>query len=69
MKPSQKSLFKADAYVRVVAENGILGLVHRLSEIRGLVDHSTGLVFEKRPSNREKWQYNPSFRKYTRSFS
>ena len=27
MKPSQNSLFKADAYVRAVAESGILGLV------------------------------------------
>jgi predicted RNase H-like HicB family nuclease len=28
MKPSQNSLFKADTYVRSVAESGILGLVH-----------------------------------------
>ena len=29
MKPSQNSLFKANIYVRSVAESGILGLVHR----------------------------------------
>jgi molybdopterin-binding protein len=29
MKPSQNSLFKVDTRVRSVAENGILGLVHR----------------------------------------
>jgi hypothetical protein len=28
MKPSQNSLFKADPYVRAVAESGILGSVH-----------------------------------------
>jgi hypothetical protein len=28
MKPSQNSLFKADTYVKSVAESGILGLVH-----------------------------------------
>jgi hypothetical protein len=32
MKPSQNSLFKADTYVRAVAESGILGLVHGLCE-------------------------------------
>jgi hypothetical protein len=28
LKPSQNPLFKADTYVRSVAESGILGLVH-----------------------------------------
>jgi hypothetical protein len=31
MNPSQNSLFKADTYVRPVAESGILGLVHSYS--------------------------------------
>jgi hypothetical protein len=30
MKPSQNSLFKADTYIRSIAESGILGLVHIL---------------------------------------
>jgi hypothetical protein len=29
MKPSQNSLFKADTYVRLAAESGILRLGHR----------------------------------------
>jgi hypothetical protein len=36
MKPSQNSLFTADACVSAVAESGILGLVHLLSPIAAL---------------------------------
>jgi hypothetical protein len=44
MKPSQNSLFKADTYVRRVAESGILGLVHGITYARDFTPHCSFCV-------------------------
>ena len=44
MKPSQNSLFKADTYVRRVAESGILGLVQGITYARDFTPHCSFCV-------------------------
>ncbi len=46
MKPSQNSLFKADTYVRPLAESRILGLVHTFS-LCSCQTKFTDLIFDR----------------------